>query len=88
MEKLAEWGEPTCEVFNTFVDVFQSKLLTLLYDVGEFFLWAVAPALDGRKLGFDWLKPMWENHGEWPNVTRRFPTLNKLKAEVEHNIAK
>ena len=60
----AKWGDPTCEVFNTFLDVFRSKLLALLDDVKQFFLWAAAVALDGRKIGFHWLKLVWENHGE------------------------
>ena len=44
--------------------------------------------MDVRKMGFDWLKLVWESHGEWSNVTERYPTLSKLKAEVEHNISK
>ena len=51
-------GEHTCEVFSTFVDVIKPKILMLLDDVEQFFLWAVAAALDGRKIGFDWLKPV------------------------------
>ena len=43
--------DPACEVFNEFVDNFRSKLLTLLDDVGQFFLCAVADVLDGRKIG-------------------------------------
>ena len=75
-------GDPACQVFNEFVDNFRSKLLTLLDDVEQFFLWAVAAVLDGRKIGFDWLKPVWEHNDEWPNVTERYPSLSKLKAEL------
>ena len=80
-------GDPTCEVFNEFVDNFWSKLMMLLDDVEQFFLWAVSTVLDGGKIGFNWLKPMWEHNDEWPNVTERYPTLSKLKAELQHNIA-
>ena len=80
-------GDPACEVFNEFVDNFQSTLLTLLDDVEQFFLWAVAAVLDGRKIGFDWLKLVWEHNDEWPNVTERYPSLSKLKAELQQNIA-
>ena len=47
-----------CTVFNTFVDVFRRKLLKLLDDLEQFFLWVVAAALDGRKTNFDWLAPV------------------------------
>ena len=42
-------------VFNTFVDTFRKKLLMLLNDVEQFFLWVVAAMLDGRRIGFNWL---------------------------------
>ena len=42
-----------CGVFNTFVDTFRKKLLMLLDDVEQFFLWVVAAMLDGRRIGFD-----------------------------------
>ena len=80
-------GDPACEVFNEFVDCFRRKLLALLDDVEQFFLWAVAAVLDGRKIGFDWLKPVWDHHREWPNVTERYPNLSKLKVKLEQNIA-
>ena len=80
--------DPTCEVFNEFLDNFQSKLLMLLDNMKQFFLWAVATVLDGRKIGFNWLKPMWEHNDEFPNVTKRYSSLSKLKAELQQNIAK
>ena len=73
---------PHFEVFNGFVDSFQSKLLMLLDDVEQFFLWAIAVVLDGRKMGFDWLKCLWEHNNEWPNITERDPSLSKSKAEL------
>ena len=59
----------------------------LLDDLKQFFLWAVTATLDGRKISFDWLKFVWDHNGEWPNVTYRYPTLSKLNAEFEQNIA-
>ena len=47
-----------CTVFNTFVGMFRWKLLKLLDDVEQFFLWVVAATLDGRKTNFDWLAPV------------------------------
>ena len=44
--------------------------------------------LDERKIDFDWLKPMWEHNNEWPNMTEKYPSLSKLKAELQQNIAK
>ena len=76
-------GDPNCEVFNEFLDNFQSKLLMLLDDVEQFFLWAGPTVLDGRKIGFDWLKIVWEHNDEWPNVTERYPSLSKLKVELQ-----
>ena len=55
---------PPCKVFNTFVDVFSHKFLTLLDGMEKCFLWGVAVALHGRKIGFDWLKLVWEHDGE------------------------
>ena len=80
-------GDPTWEVFNEFVENFRSKLLTLLDDVEQFFLWVVAAILDDRKIDFDWLKPVWEHNDESPNVTERYPNLRKLKAELQQSIA-
>ena len=42
-----------CAVFNTFVDAFRKKLLMLLDDVEQFFLWIVAAMLDRRRISFD-----------------------------------
>ena len=66
-------------MFNECVDNFQSKLLTLLDEVEQFFLWAVYAVLNGRKIDFDWLQSMWEQNDEWHNVTERYPSLSKLK---------
>ena len=59
-----------CAMYNTFVDTFRKKLLMLLDDVEQFFMWVVAAMLDGRRIGFDWLNPVWDNKLEWPNVTK------------------
>ena len=40
-------------IYNTFVGTFEEKLLMLLDDVGQFFLWVVAVMLDGRRISFD-----------------------------------
>ena len=40
-------------MFNTFVDTFRKKLLMLLDDVEQYFLWVVAAMLDGRRISFD-----------------------------------
>ena len=42
-------------VLNTFVNTFRWKLLTLLDDVEQFFLWVLAAALDGRKTNLELL---------------------------------
>ena len=42
-----------CAMYNTFVDTFRKKLLMLLDDVEQFFMWFVAAMLDGRRIGFD-----------------------------------
>ena len=76
-----------CAVFNTFVDTFRKKLLMLLDDVEQFFLWVVAAMLDGRRIGFDWLNHVWENKREWPNVSKQFRSVHHLMSEVEQNIA-
>ena len=80
-------GDRICEVFNEFIDDFRSRFLMVLDDVEQFFLWAVAAALDGSKIVFDWFKLVWDHDDEWPNVTYKYPTLSKLKAELEQNIA-
>ena len=66
----------TCDVDNTFVDTFRKKLLMLLDDVEQFFMWFVAAMLDGRRIGFDWLNPMCDNKHEWPNVTKQFKSVH------------
>ena len=42
-----------CAMFNTFVDTFRKKLLMLLDNVEQFFLWVAAAMLDGRRIVFD-----------------------------------
>ena len=59
-----------CTMFNTFVDMFRWKLLKLLDDVEQLFLWVVKATLDGRKTNFDWLALVWDHRDEWPNVTK------------------
>ena len=51
-----------CAVYNTFMATFGKKLLMLLDDVEQFFMWVVAAMLDGRRIGFDWLNPVWDNN--------------------------
>ena len=53
----------------------------------QFFLWVVAAMLDGRRIGFDWLNPVWENKLEWPKVTKQFRSIHHLMSEVQQNIA-
>ena len=55
----------------------------LLDGLEQFFLWVVAATIDGREIDFDWLKLVWDHNGEWSNVTYKYPTLSKLKAELE-----
>ena len=62
----------TCTVYNTFVDTIREKLLMLLGDVEQFLLWVVAAMLDGRRIGFDWLNPVWDNKHDSLNVTQQF----------------
>ena len=76
----------SCTVFNTFVNTFRRKLLTLLDDVEQFFLWVVAAALDGRKTNFDWLAPVWEHRDEWPCVTDQYRNVCKLQNDVKRNL--
>ena len=53
LEMQAKRHIAACAMFNTFVDTFGKKLLMLLDDVEQFFLWVVAAMLDGRRIGFD-----------------------------------
>ena len=73
-------------MFNTIVDTFREKLLKLLDDVEQFFLWVVAAMLDGRKTGFQWLNPLSENKLEWLNVTYEYKIIHHLKLEVRQSI--
>ena len=77
----------SCPMFNTFVNTFRRKLLALLDDVEQFFLWVVAATLDGRKTNFDWLAPIWDHRGEWLNVTNQYGNVYQLQFEVERNLA-
>ena len=76
----------SCTVFNTFVNTFRRKLLTLLDDVEQFFLWVVAAALDGRKTNLEWLAPVWDHKDEWLNVTKKYRNVYQLQLEVEQNL--
>ena len=53
LETSPERHVAACAMYNTFVDTFRGKLLMLLDDVEQFFLWVVAAMLDGRRIGFD-----------------------------------
>ena len=78
----------SCTVFNTFVNTFRRKLLRLLDDVEQFFLWVVVVALDDRKTNLDWLALVWDHRDEWPNVTDKYKNVCQLQFEVERNLAK
>ena len=68
----------SCTVFDTFVNTFRQKLLTLLDDVEQFFLWVVAATLDGRKTNLDWFAPVWDHRYEWLNVTGKYRNVCQL----------
>ena len=76
----------SCTVFNTFVNTFRRKLLMLLDDMEQFFLWVVAAVLDGRKTNLDWLAPVWDHRDEWLNVTNKYKNVCQLQLEVERNL--
>ena len=86
LERGAKRRVGSCTVFNTFVNTFRRKLLTLLDDVEQFFLWVVAAALDGRKTNLEWLAPVWDHRDEWPNVTKKYRNVCQLQLEVERNL--
>ena len=67
----------SCIVFNTFMNKFRRKLLALLDDVEQFFLWVVAATLDGRKTNLDWLAPTWGITG---TNGQMLPTNTKMYA--------
>ena len=46
METLPKRHVAACAMYNTLVDTFREKLLMLLDDVEQFFLWVVAAMLD------------------------------------------
>ena len=64
LERGAKTQVGSCTVFNIFVNTFRRKLLMLLDDVEQFFLWVVAVALDGRKTNLDWLALVWDHRDE------------------------
>ena len=76
-----------CTIINTFMDVFRWKLLKLLDNVEQFFLWVVMVVLDGRKTNFDWVSPIWDHRDEWLNVTKEYINIYQLQFEVELNFA-
>ena len=76
----------SCTVFNTFMNTFRRKLLTLLANVEQFFLWVVAVALDGKKTNLNWLALVWDHRGEWLNVTDKYRNVCQLQLEVERNL--
>ena len=69
-------------MFNTFVDTFRKKILMLLNDAEQFFLWVVAAMLDRRRIGSGWFNLVWENKHEWPNVTKEYKNIHHLMSEV------
>ena len=73
-------------MFNAFVNTFRWKLLTLLDNVKQFFMWVVAAVLDGRKTNLDWLPPAWDHKDEWLNVTDKYRNVCQLQLEVERNL--
>ena len=78
LERVPKRRVGSCTVFNTFVNTFRQKLLTLLDDVEQFFLWVVVAMLDERKTNFDWLAPVWDHRDEWLNVTNKYRNVCQL----------
>ena len=56
LERASKRRVGSCTLFNTFVNMFRQKLMTLLDNVKQFFLWVVAATLDGgRPILTGWL---------------------------------
>ena len=73
-------------MFNAFVNTFRRKLLTVLEDVEQLFLWVVVAAMDGRKTNLDWLALVWDHRDEWLNVTDKYKNVCQLQLELERNL--
>ena len=86
LERGAKRRVGSCTVFKTFVNTFRWKLLTLLDDVEQFFLWVVAAMLDGRKTNLEWLASVWDHRDEWPNVSKKYRNVCQMQLEVEQNL--
>ena len=70
------------EVKLKFWEGFRAKLLESMDDVEQVFLWTTCAALDGRHKSLPFLKEMWDHRSDWPNLWRKYKTVDQLTDEV------
>ena len=62
---------------------FKRKLLSIIDEVNIFYTWGMAAFLDGRRSHLDFLKRVWSNRDEWPNVTGHYRNIGVFRHNLE-----
>ena len=62
-----------------FVTAFKEKLCGDLDNVNLIYCWSLGAAMDGRRCHLAWMRRIWENKSDWPQVTSEYPSLQAFK---------
>lgn len=75
-DKLDEVDESSlgCDVASVVAISVKKKLLLDIDDVNKIYSWGLAAALDGRRQHLTWMRKIWENKEDWPNLVAAYPT--------------
>ena len=69
-----------------FITDFTMKLTQDLDNVNIIYCWALAAAMDGRRSSLHWLRRIWENRVDWPNVVGEYDTLASFKTMLKREV--
>ena len=70
-------------VLVDFTSEFAKKLCADCDNVNLIYCWALAAALDGRRNTLHWMRRIWNNPEDWPNVVEEYDTLAKFQAMLK-----
>ena len=70
-------------VLLDFTSEFTKKLCADCDNVNLIYCWALAAAVDGRRNTLHWMRRIWNNADDWPNLVKEYDTLAKFQAMLK-----
>ena len=67
---------------------FKRTMLSIIDNVNIFYTWGMAAFLDGRRSHLDFLRRVWSNRVDWPNVTDLYRNIGAFRNNLEDEVEK